>query len=566
MDYNKQAKVGQQFLQYHHTSSETQNRRSSNYKPNVWKYDFLQSLSSNYDEEYYQKQVEKLQANVRLVFAGALDLLTKLELVDKIRKVGLASHFEQEIKEAVMNVASSLENDRYSVVGQEDLYTIALCFKVLRQQGYEVSQDMFSGFVDEMGSFVESKCTDVEGLIELYEASHLASEGEDILNEANAFSTRTLKSKCCSADSSLNKYLTYFLELPSHRRVLWFDVKWHINAYEKQNDMNMSILELSKLNFNMVQAGLQKDLKDISRWWRDLNLLESMSFTRDRVVESFMCTVGLVHERRYSSFRKWLTKVILMILIIDDVYDIYGSLEELEHFTKAVARWDSSRVQHLPECMKICFQVLSDITSEIAYEIQREKGWCEVELHLKKVWAGFCKSLFLEAKWYHRGKVPSLQEYLANAWISSSGTVLSVHSFFSVMNDPTEELAKFLAKNEDLIYNISLIIRLCNDLGTSVAEQERGDAASSIISYMREMDVSEDEARKHINGIINKTWKKLNGQCFTDQSPELKLFVNINTNMTRVVHYLYQHGDGFGVQDRENKKQVLSLLVDPLKL
>jgi alpha-farnesene synthase len=34
-----------------------------------------------------------------------------------------------------------------------------------------------------------------------------------------------------------------------------------------------------------------------------------------------------------------------------------------------------------------------------------------------------------------------------------------------------------------------------------------------------------------------------------------------------VVHNLYQHGDGFGVQDRhENKKQILTLLVEPFKL
>ena len=51
-----------------------------------------------------------------------------------------------------------------------------------------------------------------------------------------------------------------------------------------------------------------------------------------------MCTVGLAFEPEYRSFRKWLTKVINLILIIDDVYDVYGSLEELKQFTKAVER------------------------------------------------------------------------------------------------------------------------------------------------------------------------------------------------------------------------------------
>lgn len=82
-------------------------------------------------------------------------------------------------------------------------------------------------------------------------------------------------------------------------------------------------------------------------------------------------------------------------------------------------------------------------------------------------WADFCKALLVEAKWHKRGYTPSLQEYLSNAWISSSGPLLSVHSFFGIMNEVTEETADFLKLNQDLVYYSSLIIRLCNDLGTS---------------------------------------------------------------------------------------------------
>ncbi len=69
-----------------------------------------------------------------------------------------------------------------------------------------------------------------------------------------------------------------------------------------------------------------------------MGLTETLKFTRDRLVESFLCSVGLVFEPHFSCFRKWLTKAIVMVLVIDDVYDIYGSLEELEHFTNAVNR------------------------------------------------------------------------------------------------------------------------------------------------------------------------------------------------------------------------------------
>uniref|UniRef100_A0A6N2LEK1 Terpene synthase metal-binding domain-containing protein n=1 Tax=Salix viminalis TaxID=40686 RepID=A0A6N2LEK1_SALVM len=541
MESKQQVQVAENVLHCQNNSQDLymiQERRSANYKPNIWKHDFLQSLSSKHDEEQYRGVAAKLREEVQKSFGEALDLLATMKLVDSIVKLGLESYFEEEIKQSLDIIAASIKNRNLEV--EENLYATAL----------------------------RSKSTDVRGLIELFEASHLAYEGEATLDEAKAFSTRILTSiDSRNIETDLAKHVVHVLELPSHWRVLWFDVKWNINAYENDKHTNKHLLALAKVNFNMVQATLQKDLRDSSRWWRNLGLIENLGFTRDRLVESFLCAVGLVFEPKYSSFRKWLTKVIIMILIIDDVYDVYGSLNELQQFTEAVDRWDTREVQELPECMKICFQALFDITNEMALEMQGEKDGNQVLPHLKKVWGDFCKAMFKEAEWFDKGYTPSLQEYLSNAWVSSSGTVLSTHSFFSVMTElETEETSNFPEKNQDLVHSISLIIRLCNDLGTYVAEQERGDAASSVMCYMREVNVSEQVSRNHINNIIQKTWKKINGQCFT-KSPTLRLFVNISTNMARVVHYLYQHGDGFGVQDRhENKKQILALLVEPFKL
>lgn len=74
------------------------------------------------------------------------------------------------------------------------------------------------------------------------------------------------------------------------------------------------------------------------RWWKSLGLVEKISFARDRLVESFVFSVGIAPEPNYESLRKCLTKVISFILVLDDIYDVYGSLDELECFTKAVDR------------------------------------------------------------------------------------------------------------------------------------------------------------------------------------------------------------------------------------
>lgn len=58
------------------------------------------------------------------------------------------------------------------------------------------------------------------------------------------------------------------------------------------------------------------------------------------MVESFLWSVGIAYEPQYERCREWLTKVMNFVLIIDDIYDVYGSLGELELFTDAVDRYD----------------------------------------------------------------------------------------------------------------------------------------------------------------------------------------------------------------------------------
>ncbi|CAL1397699.1 unnamed protein product [Linum trigynum] len=552
-------------------------RRSANYKPNIWEYGFLQSLSAKDQEiRQYEVRAEKLKEEAKLIFAEVAgdDLVAKLELIDSVRKLGLASFFEDEIKEALDQVVSFFIGKPISHM-KCGLHFYALSFRLLRQHGYHVSQDMFiDEFMDKpTRSFMESKCCgDTLGLVELFEDSHLGLEHEDIMEEANCFSARILKSSYPSLllhhDKDLEERVAHALELPIHWRVQWFDVKWQIKVHERgrAKKVDKALIDLAKVNFNVVQSALQKDLRQISR----------LDFTRDRIVESFLCSVGLAIEPEFSGFRIRLTKVIIMILILDDVYDVYGSLEELKQFTAAIDKWNARKVDKLPEPMKLCFQTLTDITEDISIEIQNERGWDhEVQPHLERVWGDFCKAMLVEAKWCRDGRTPSLKEYLTNGSVStSSGTVIAVHSFCSVLDNNTTRGMKGLSEknHHHLIHNVCLVIRLCNDIGTSKVEQERGEAASSSIAcYMREANTTEEKAKDHIKGLITKVWKKINEQCFGRRQPPMitpGLFVDITTNMARVAHNLYQHGDGFGGQDHKHhhKKQILSLLVHPLKL
>lgn len=74
----------------------------------------------------------------------------------------------------------------------------------------------------------------------------------------------------------------------------------------------------------------------------------------------------------------------------------------------------------------------------------------------------------MEAEWYNKAYTPSFEDCVSNGCISSSCSLILTHAFFSATHDDgTKDIADFLQRNEDLVYNLSLILRLSNDLGTS---------------------------------------------------------------------------------------------------
>jgi len=70
----------------------------------------------------------------------------------------------------------------------------------------------------------------------------------------------------------------------------------------------------------------------------NLGLGQSLGFARDRLVENYLWAVGWAFEPKFSRNRKAMAKGNCFITLIDDVYDVHGSLEELKLFTDAVIR------------------------------------------------------------------------------------------------------------------------------------------------------------------------------------------------------------------------------------
>ncbi|KAI3687932.1 hypothetical protein L1987_81637 [Smallanthus sonchifolius] len=537
-------------------------RRSANYAPSLWSFEDIQSLSSEYTGEDYKERADTLKDAVKLMIREVGNPLNTLELVDDLQRLGISYHFEDEIT----NLVEVVYNNYYKTRNKwntMDLNLKALGFRLLRQHGYQVHQEIFHNFKDNAQNLKPNSLKDMVGMLNLYEASYHSFEDESILDNVREFTTKYLKENQDKMDESISSLVSHALELPLHWRVPRVESKWFIEVYEKRSDMNPILLDLAKLDFNMVQAVHIKDIKLESRWWRNTRWATKLSFIRDSLVPSFLWTVGFGYLSQYSLGRSSLAKAVTMITAIDDVYDVYGTLNELEKFTDIIDRWDINAMEELPDYMKICFLGFYNTINEISYNTLTNTGILILP-YLKKAWADLCKAYLVEARWYYSGYTPTLQEFLDNGYVSGAGPVVLMHAKFATSVGATEEILERMAELENIDHYSSLILRLADDLGTSTDELARGDVPKSVQCYMHESGATEEEARGYIKEMIRDAWKKLNKERTLANSQFSREYIEYAANTARMAQFMYGEGDGHG-RPEITKSHISSLLFNPIQ-
>ncbi|KAB2031808.1 hypothetical protein ES319_D05G330000v1 [Gossypium barbadense] len=473
-----------------------------------------------------------------------------------MKRLGVAYHFQEQIQQALNQLNSDLN------LVSNYLSTVALHFRLLREDCYPITADVLGKFKGGDGRFMGSLCGDVEGLLSLNEASFMAIQGEKILEEAKGFSSENLKNVIGKLEKVKAKQVQRSLEVPLYWRMERIEARNFIDSYAMDDSNNSVLLDLAKLDYNLIQPIYQQELKQLAEWWRELNFKEKLSFSRDRLMEIYFWATGLSFEPQYAKCRICFTKYACLATVIDDIYDIYGSLEELECFTKAVTGWDVKAVQELPEYMRVMFSTISDFTNELAQQTLKDHG-LDVLPYIKEQWVVLCRAHITEARWFYGGQTPTFDD-IKNAWISIGSLGGLVLLCFVEADSIVNQFPNCLKDFSQLFYWSSLITRFSDDLGTSKDEMERGDIPKAVQCYMIEKGVTEEKARNHVKELISNSWKKINEEIFDNRFP--RVIVNLSKNMTRTVKCMYQHGDGVETSTGVTKDYIVSSILRPIPI
>ncbi|KAK6775234.1 hypothetical protein RDI58_026235 [Solanum bulbocastanum] len=416
----------------------------------------------------YAQEIEALKEETRsmLLAITGRKLVDKLNFIDVIEHLGIAYHFEKEINDIlnrIYNEDSKFEGGEYN-----DLCICALQFRLLRQHGYNISLKIFSKFQDESGKFKESFASDdVLGLLSLYEASHVRTHGEDILENALDFSTTYLESAAPHLNSPLKEQVTHALE-----------------QY-----------------FNLLQMLHKQELAEVSRWWKELDFVTTLPYARDRVVECYFWTLRVYFEPQYSQARVMLTKTLAMASIVDDTFDAYGVVKELETYTDVIQS----------------YKALLDLFDDYEKELSSD-GRSHIVYHAKERMKELVRSYIV--------KRPNAAAYLG-------------------IKSATEQDFEWLSTNPKILEVNVTFCRVIDDIATYKVEKCRGQIATGIECYMRDYGVSAEEAMNKFQEMGETSWKDVNEGILRLVPVSTEILTRI-LNLIRIVDVIYKpNQDGY---------------------
>uniref|UniRef100_A0A7N0UKJ0 Uncharacterized protein n=1 Tax=Kalanchoe fedtschenkoi TaxID=63787 RepID=A0A7N0UKJ0_KALFE len=497
--------------------------------------------SKKFKDELHGRHAQKLRRVRDVLRVQGQDPLEGLVMVDALQRLGIDYHFEQEIQ----GILGKLHKQWEAGVDQEqqDLFRVALGFRLLRQEGYRVSADVFGRFVDEDATFmVAERNNDMMGWTSLYEASQLLMEGEDILVKAEGLSRCLLTALCAESDRYVAETIGEMLAHPHHKNLARFRIKSFVTDFESSNRWRDDMKQLAKMDFNFVQLQHQKETQKISEWWDDKGLAMKMERARNQPLKWYLWSMAILEDPGHSEQRIDITKTISLIYTVDDVYDVYGTVEELVLFTEAVNRWDYAAIEPLPHFMRECFRVLDETTTELSHEIYRKHG-LDARDSLRKAWADLCDAFLVEAKWFAAKHLPAPEEYLKNGTISSGVYVLLVHLFFLMGEKTADSNLDNLTDNcHGMSSSAATILRLWDDLGSAKDENQEGTDGSYVDCYMNEhKNVTRESAQKRVKQMIADAWMRLNTECLITWSPYSAAFRKSVLNVARMVPLMYSY-------------------------
>ncbi|CAM8931103.1 unnamed protein product [Rhodiola kirilowii] len=514
---------------------------------------------------YLQSVLDQFGNAVPTVYP--LDIYARLCMVDALVRTGIDHHFATEIQNVLDVTYRYWEEEEEEIF--LDVSTCAMAFRLLRVNGYEVSPCPLAQFATKdnyLGS-LNGHLNDMNAVLELHRASEVITRSnESVLRNINAWTRPFLIQKCVgdhvNPKSRIRQEVDDALKFPSYASLQGLENKRFINIYGSRNSKVLKtsyictntfykeILKLAAEDFNSSQSFLREEFIYFERWVTE-NRLDEPQFARQGAWNMYFSAATVFVSPELSDARLALSKSSMLMLVLDDFFDVTGSKDDLENFTHLFGKWDLNlATDSFSEDVRILFSAVHRGVTEMA-EAAKKYQQRDVTSHLIDVFLKMSRAMFEEAEWRRNGYLPTFDEYITIGHVTVAVLPI-VHSAMYFVGPLISEEAVNSAEFQNLSKTLGVIARVLNDIGTFERESTQGKQNAVTLHMAHAVDSTKEMVIQKLKKIVAHMRMELLRLVLRQDTEVPNACKQVFWKMCKILHAYYQYTDleGF-VQDTD---------------
>ncbi|XP_075480898.1 ent-kaurene synthase TSP4, chloroplastic-like isoform X1 [Primulina tabacum] len=531
--------------------------------------------------DYLQSALKMFGNAVPAVYP--MSMYAQLSTIDNLERLGICRHFRNEIQSVLDEIY------RCWLQGEEEIFmdasTCAIAFRILRMNGYDVTSDPLTKILEE-DSLSNPLCghiRDVHTALEAFKASEMTMYPTESVLETQNLRLKHFLGHRVTNDSihssklgiNIDQEVKHIMQYPFYAILPRMENRKNIEhynvdnlrmlktSYSSPNFANMDFLSLSVSDFNKCQEIHLEELKGIERWVVESRLNE-LKFARSKSAYCYFSAAASIFHPELSDARISWAKNGVLTTVIDDFFDVGGSIEELKLLIQFVEIWDVNvNTGSCSENVRIIFSALKSTICEIVEKavIRQERN---VMRHVIDIWLDLLKSALQETEWTMDSYMPSMSEYMSNAYISFALGPIILPALYLVGPKLSEEIVHH-SEYHNLFKLMSTCGRLLNDIHSYERESKEGklNALSLYICDSGGNIVTREDSTAEMKKLINNSRRELLRLVLDRKKGVLpRACRNLFWHMSTVLHLFYIKDDGFTSQDLI--KVVNSIIHEPI--
>ncbi|KAM7466314.1 hypothetical protein LguiB_013876 [Lonicera macranthoides] len=302
------------------------------------------------------------------------------------------------------------------------------------------------------------------------------------------------------------------------------------------------------------------------QWVKDSEIM-TLDFDWHILISSYIQLSSIHFEPELANLRIAWTQTSFVGTVVDDMFDVDGSREELLNLIELLKKWTGNSDVDGYYCSKrneIVFSAIQEIINEQAAVGFIAQGRC-IKHEILEIWAEFFKCCLQELDWWTNNAAPTMDEYITNRCSTIGIGFYSLNFYFL-----GPQLSKDLFRSEEyrtLFRHAGIIGGLFNDYqGIERDKIQRKVSGCLLMVRHGNGAITEEMARTEVRRMVERSKREVLRLLVQKKSTSIpKGFIESFFKMYTMCYYLYNNSDEYRNPGR-TFEEINALLYEPLIL